>query len=202
MSRDMAVSKVREFVDSGEPIVLDIGCGGVKRNPRAVGIDVLEAPDVDLVGDAREILKLFPDASVSGIETYHFLEHVENVGELVDEMSRVLRVGSEMKVVVPHFSNPYYYSDPTHKTPFGLYSLSYFAKSDIFRRGVPSYGRELVLNLERVDLVFRSPFIGRRPFKFVSQRIFNFNPWLQEFWEENLSGLIPCYEVVFRLRRC
>src|SRR6185312_2948084 len=39
----------------------------------------------------------------------------------------VLEPGGEFRAVVPHFSNLHFYSDPTHRTFFGLYTFSYLS---------------------------------------------------------------------------
>jgi predicted SAM-dependent methyltransferase len=62
---------------SQRPHVLELGCGGTKRVPEPVGIDLLELPGVDVVGDALEVLGWsLPDGSVRVIHSEHFLEHI------------------------------------------------------------------------------------------------------------------------------
>ena len=43
-----------------EHIELELGCGNRKRSRQAVGIDMLDYPDVDIVGDVYEVLTSFP----------------------------------------------------------------------------------------------------------------------------------------------
>ncbi|WP_417069644.1 methyltransferase domain-containing protein [Niveibacterium terrae] len=183
------------------PIVIELGCGPSKLDPGAIGVDVLDFPCVDLVGDIFEALAALPDASVRSCRSSHFLEHVADLGRLIDEIERVLVPGGEMIATVPHFSNPYFYSDPTHSRFFGLYSMSYFATDDLLRRKVPLYGREPALALEAVHLGFNSPFPVRGLIKRAIGRALNLCTFVQEFWEENLCYLIPCYELTYRLRR-
>lgn len=183
------------------PVVLDIGCGPRKKDASSIGIDALKFPGVDIVGDVHEVLALLPNASVDGIYSSHFMEHLTDIGALIRELERVLKPGGELRVIVPHFSNPYYYSDPTHKTPFGLYSLCYFAECNIFSRRVPSYGHKALLKLQRVSLVFKSspPFYLRYGFKKVVQWFVNLFTYNQEFYEDMLTGVISCYEIDFLL---
>jgi ubiquinone/menaquinone biosynthesis C-methylase UbiE len=183
------------------PLKLDLGCGPARRGADFVGVDVLDGPAVDVVGDAIEVLRALGDESVVEIYSSHLLEHFDDLSEVIDEIERVLVVGGRLRVVVPHFSNAYYYSDPTHRRPFGLYTFSYFAEDPIMRRRVPSYGRAPRLRLERARLEFRSEaqFPGRRMLKQALGRVVNANVWLQEFYEENLAGILPCYELHFEL---
>lgn len=182
--------------------VLDLGCGGRKREPAWIGIDVLPLEDVDIVGEARVALQAMESASVEGIFSSHFFEHVENVGTLLAEVTRVLKPGGWLDITVPHFSNAYFYSDPTHKTAFGLYSMSYFVAATPFSRQVPMYGEPLPLDLADVQLRFKSsrPFYVRYGLRRLAQVAVNTSRWTQEFYEENLTGLLSCYEVNYRLR--
>jgi ubiquinone/menaquinone biosynthesis C-methylase UbiE len=188
-------------LDRESPLKLDLGCGPARRGADFVGVDVLDGPSVDVVGDVLDVLRALGDESVAEIYSSHLFEHIDDLSELVDEVERVLVVGGRLHVVVPHFSNAYYYSDPTHRRPFGLYTFSYFAQDPIMRRRVPLYGRTPRLRLEDARLGFRSEaqFPGRRLVKQALARVVNANVWLQEFYEENLTGILPCYELHFEL---
>lgn len=183
------------------PLKLDLGCGVTKRAPDFVGVDVLDGPAVDIVGDALDVLRALEDERVVEVYSAHFFEHVDNLSALIDELERVLVVGGRLHVVVPHFSNPYYYSDPTHRRPFGLYTFSYFAEDPVLRRRVPTYGRAPRLQLQAAQLNFRSSieFRARYRVKAALGRLVNRSVWAQEFYEENLAGIVPCYELDFEL---
>lgn len=182
---------------------LDIGCGSRKVDSEHVGVDLLAYPGVDIVGDISEVLARIPNGALGGGYSSHFFEHVDDVADLLAELGRVLAVGAVLEVVVPHFSNPYFFSDPTHKTAFGLYSFSYLASDELYRRQVPSYCRNDQFRLESATLGFKSPrpFYGRYAFKRAVGLLVNLNRWSQEFYEENLCYVVPCYEVQFRLVR-
>lgn len=80
-----------------------------------------------------------------------------------------------LEIVVPHFSNPYFASDPTHRRPFG-----------------PQYGDALPPQLERVVLCFMStPQFGRHAFKKAVGLLVNSSRWATDFYEENLVYLVP-----------
>jgi hypothetical protein len=188
--------------DIGE-ITLELGCGHRKRHSEAVGIDKQDYPGVDIVGDAHDILCRFPPASVSAVYAYHFFEHLENVESYMVELNRVMITGAQLLVVTPHFSNPYYYSDATHRTPFGLYSFSYFCHNDLFHRRVPRYHSGYDFKLKKVDLIFKSapPFYFRWGIKKCIQSIFTLNRYMMELYEENFCYLFPCYEIRYSLTK-
>ena len=184
-------------------VVLELGCGATKHDAHAIGVDALDLDGVDLVGDVFEVLAEFPSASVHAVSSHHFVEHVDDLGRLVDELARVMKPDAALTIVVPHFSNPYFYSDPTHRRFFGLYTFAYLAHSRLFRRTVPTYGATLEFELLDVKLGFRStrPFYVRHAAKRICGWLFNASRWLQEFYEENLCWVMPCYEIRYSLRR-
>lgn len=187
----------------GTDVVLELGCGSKKKHADAIGIDALDYAGVDIVGDALEIIRAFPDESVSAVYTYHFLEHVDDVPLLLEELARVLRVGGTLSIVVPHFSSPYFYSDITHRRFFGLYTMCYFSEGGGLRRKVPTYQREIAYHLDTVRLVFKSspPFYARHGFKKLFEKLVNVSAYTKELYEEMFCYVFPCYEVHYQLRR-
>lgn len=184
--------------------ILELGCGERKRIKNSIGIDAIDYDGVDIVGDVNEVLDRMPSESVSAVYSHHFVEHVDDVKGLLSKMARVLRRGGLLEVVVPHFSNPYFYSDLTHRVFFGLYSFSYSAddkQARRFSRKVPTYNQEAAFDLVDVKIVFKSapPFYLRHGFKKLLELLFNLNSYTKEFYEENLCYIFPCYELKFRL---
>ncbi|KXS30780.1 MAG: methyltransferase type 11 [Candidatus Gallionella acididurans] len=185
------------------PVAIELGCGPNKRHADALGIDALDYPGVDIVGDIYEVLAQFPVGSVDRVYSYHFVEHVESVSRLLEELARVVKTGGLVEFIAPHFSNPHFYSDPTHRNFFGLYTFSYFSTGSPLRRKVPTYQGKLRFRLEHVDLKFKSfpPFYVRHALKKLIGSIFNSCDYMKELYEENFCYLFPCYEVCYRLRR-
>lgn len=198
----MGVIYKRPIVASAH-IELELGCGNSKRNRDAIGVDMLDYPDVDIVGDVYEVLEGFPAGSVDACYSHHFVEHVSDVPRLLRELARIIKPNGLVEFVAPHFSNPYFYSDPTHRSFFGLYTFSYYAVGSRLARQVPTYGYESEFRLIRVDLCFKSSkrFFVRYGIKRIVGLVFNSCSYLKEFYEENLCYLLPCYEVRYTLRR-
>lgn len=190
-------------LNNSSEVVIELGCGPRKRLRNSIGIDVIDTDVVDIVGDSAEVLRAIPEATVDLISSSHFLEHVRDLDPLLRECVRVLKPAGTFEATVPHFSHPYFYADPTHVRPFGLYTFSYLAKDDHFRRKVPGYIRNEALELKSAELVFKStrPFYGRHAFKKFLGVIFNASRYMQEFYEENLCYMFPCYEIRFVLRK-
>lgn len=193
-----------ERIKSGDKIILEIGCGNNKRDPNAIGIDILDSPCTDIIGDACEILRLLPDNSVDRITSNHVLEHLEDLPLLLTQVVRVLKPSGKMTATVPHFSNAFFYSDPTHKCFFGLYTFSYYFDQSIFSRTVPSYSRISGARLNSVRLGFRS----YRP-HYISHLIrkgfgllVNSSNMVREIYEESFSTFISCYEITYEVEKC
>lgn len=190
-------------ISKGDLLSLELGCGERKRHSEAIGIDLLPNEGVDVVGDIYSVLRRFPDHCIAAVYSYHCFEHLNNLDAILIELGRVMVKKARLIVVVPHFSNPYYYSDSTHRQSFGLYTFSYFAKNRLFSRQCPQYQREINFEIKNVKLVFKSPrpFYVRFGLKKIAQTLFNMNIYLQELYEENFCWLIPCYEIHFKLER-
>jgi SAM-dependent methyltransferase len=181
------------------PVVIELGCGKSKR-AGAIGIDYADLPGVDVIADIEEGLGFLPDESVDKLYAFSVFEHVRNFEFVMKEIVRVLKKTGRAHVFVPHFSNPYYYSDPTHVRFFGLYSFYYFVNLDNqIRRKVPDYYFETKINIHSKKLIFDSPFLIGKIFKRLLGCTFNICTPLQEFYESNLCYIFPCYgiEIVF-----
>ena len=176
---------------------IDVGCGVNKCHPEALGIDMVAGPGVDMVGDALDILRGFEDDSVESIYSSHFLEHHENPAAILKEMIRVLAPEGSLELRVPHFSDPWFQSDPTHKHPFGLYTFGYYFKNTIFTRKLPGYCLIEDAYLEKVKLNFGStrPFYVRHTLKKVVQFLVNISGYTRELYEEMFSGILKCSEI-------
>lgn len=185
------------------PVALDLGCGELREHPGAIGVDVLPGAAVDVVADAFDVVAALPDASVHSVYARHFLEHLAEPAELFLALGRVVRPGGAVHVIVPHFTNPYYYSDPTHKTFFGLYTFSYLADDRRFRRKVPSYFGTPDFTIEDVRMGFKAkrPYYLSHAANKVVAKLVNARPGNQETYEYRWSNLWPCYEVSWLLRR-
>lgn len=85
-------------------MILNLGCGQ-KLIKDAINVDVTSYPGVDQVVD----LSVFPwhwaDNSVDGIHSSHFIEHLPDQKQFLDECYRILKPGGFLRLCVPHSSN-------------------------------------------------------------------------------------------------
>ncbi len=180
-------------------IKLELGCG-LKKKENCIGLDKIDSHNVDIVADIEEGFPYFPDNTIDEIHAYHVLEHIENFQFVLKEIIRILKKGGKCFVSVPHFSNPYFYSDYTHKRFFGLYSFYYFSDdNNQLERKVPNFYSDIRIKILSQKLIFRSNFKKRNYFKHIMNILINSSSKIQEFYEENLCYLFPCFhlEIVF-----
>jgi ubiquinone/menaquinone biosynthesis C-methylase UbiE len=182
-------------------VIIELGCGPNPSN-EVIGIDALELEGVHYIANLEEGLKIIPDNSVDEIRSRHFLEHIENFSLMMSEIHRVLKPGGKHVAIVPHFANPYYYSDYTHKRFFGLYTFDYFSRTENqLRRKVPDFYGGPKFKVTKRKIVFKSPdFFFRNQFKKrVLTPLFNFNTYMQELYEGSFCFDFPPHEVQFEM---
>lgn len=191
--------QISEDLAAGRALRLDIG-SGLRAKPGFYGVDQL--PGVDIEADLNQPLDLLPDGCAEHVFCSHSLEHVERFVPLLAELHRLMRPGALLEIICPHFSNPYYYSDPTHVRFFGLYTMSYFveeAKQTGAHKVPPLPGPRF--ELERVSYSFYRTNLLDRLFVPFIRLIANGSPSWQERYERRLSWIFPAAEIRYRLRK-
>jgi ubiquinone/menaquinone biosynthesis C-methylase UbiE len=157
---------------------------------------------VDIVADLNRPLSLLPDNCAEHVFSSHALEHVDDLFLLLAEIRRITRPGGLVEIIVPHFSNPYYYSDPTHRRFFGLYTLSYFVdmEKQPHRHKVPAFAGAARFVIESVTIAFyRFNLLDRLVVPFLRYFV-NRSPAGQDFYELRLARRFPAAELRYRLR--
>jgi SAM-dependent methyltransferase len=187
-------------IAAGKPLNLELG-GGMHKRDGYYNIDACQVPGVDLLADLNEPLSLIPDNSVASIFSNHVFEHVKELEALFSELHRITRSDGIIETVVPHFSNPFHYSDPTHVRTFGLYTMSYFVESDQqpFRRKLPCFYTKarfkfVDVRIEFFDFSFLDQIVGRPLSVFVNRSVAN-----QEFYERRLCWVIKARQLRFKM---
>jgi len=191
---------VRRTIERAEGLRLNLGCG---RRSRVgfFGIDCLPLPTADIVADLNEPLRELPDNCVSEVYSRHTLEHVRNFLPLMAELHRVTRPGSRIEIIVPHFSNPYGYSDPTHVRQFGLYTFFYFAdEEDQPQRKVPSFYLPERFTVEALEIrLLKRSRLGR-PVSSGLEWIINRGMGLLDWYERAACWTFPAESIRYVLR--
>jgi len=187
-------------IETGKGLRLNLG-SGMRSMPGFYNVDLLPLPGVDLVADLNSPLDALPDNSVDEIYSRHTLEHVSQFLPLLAEMHRIARPEARIELVVPHFSNPHGYSDPTHVRFFGLYSLFYFCDAvDQPRRKVPNFYLPQRFRVERVTFSLLKESLLDRLAQALLQKLINRSyAWL-DWYERRLCWWFPVSSVRYVLR--
>jgi SAM-dependent methyltransferase len=187
---------------SKEGVTVEIGSGKKRRETSVITVDKVDLDNIDIVADIENGLAFLPDKCVKRLYCRSVLEHIENFEILLREMLRVLKDNGKAYIFVPHFSNPYFYSDYTHKRFFGLYSFYYFVDPDKqLKRKVPVFYTDIRLEVISIKLSFKTPFWISRHLKKMFGLLVNSCRGMKEFYELHLSSLIPCDGIEIVLKR-
>ena len=106
-------SKIREVaLKYCQGCGVDVGCGDDKIRPEAFGIDSgldaiygrsVEFRNLSIVNVKQEVhdLGFIQEGSLDYVYTSHFLEHLHEPKEMIEDMCRVLKVGGHIVVYLP-----------------------------------------------------------------------------------------------------
>ncbi|MSR55585.1 MAG: methyltransferase domain-containing protein [Gemmataceae bacterium] len=192
--------KVQDDLAAGRTIRLNLGVGRRSR-PGYYGVDWIEMSGVDVVADLNEPLTELPDNSVEAIYTHHTFEHVVNFIPLLKEIHRVVIPNGQVEVVVPHFSSPYGYSDPTHVRFFGLYSFYYFADEiDQPKRKVPAFYIPERFATDAIKITMMPTLIMCKPIRRLTTKIVNSSIGMLDWYERSWCRNFPADSIKYSLR--
>lgn len=193
-------AQIHDDLAAGRPIRLNLGSGG-KPMAGYYNVDLLELPGVDVVANLNEPLAALPDNCVEAVSSRHTLEHVDRLLELLAELHRVTRPEARLEITVPHFSNPYGYSDPTHVRFFGLYSFFYFCDTaDQPRRKVPNFYMPHRFRVETIRCRLLKASIADKVLQTLLEPLINRNiAWL-DWYERRLCRWLPISDIRYVLR--
>jgi predicted SAM-dependent methyltransferase len=76
----------------------------------------------------------FEDDSIDEIYCSHVLEHMSDLGKVMEEFTRIGKNECQIKVKVPYFSSPNAWGDYTHKRTFNLNSFDYFTPEHYYNQ--------------------------------------------------------------------
>ena len=191
---------VQRDLEAGRKLRLNLGCG-LRRLPGYYNVDRLTLAGVDVLADLEAPLTSLPDNSVQAVHCRHTLEHVTGLLGLLGELHRVTHPEGWLEVIVPHFSNPYAYSDPTHVRFFGLYSFYYLAEvSDQPRRKVPNFYMPQRFRVERVRFNLLKTSVADKLARAVLQPLINSGVGWLDWYERRLCKSWPVDDIHWLLR--
>lgn len=106
-------------------LCLNLGCGPRLMKEPWVNADILDDIGADVVMDIN-LRWPWPDDTFDQLWANHCLEHGWDKLHLISELWRVCKPGAQVEIVVPLFSWPEFWNDPTHKSCWAPKTLDCF----------------------------------------------------------------------------
>ena len=174
--------------------ILDVGCGSNKYEG-AIGLDFNPRTKADVIHDLGVLPYPFADNEFDFVISRHTVEHIPDVMGFVSELWRITKNGGHIELVTPHYTNPDWANDPTHRNHFNSYSFNTFIAdrqifdfyTDVRLKPLDTHvslanlwralGFELIVNLDR-----QSPKLR----------------FTRKFWEQYLSYIFRGKELRFK----
>ncbi len=106
---------------------INFGCGN-NRIPGFIGVDNIKTKAVDLIWDMNIFPYPFRDNSVEEVLLSNILEHLPNTISVMEEVYRICKKDSMVRIIVPYYNSPGAHHDPTHVRCFTERTFDYFTE--------------------------------------------------------------------------
>jgi len=130
-------------------IKIDLG-SSFHKLPGYIGVDIMKAKGVDVYADAQNLP--FRDSSIDEIYSSHCIEHIDDQLAVIRELYRVCKPDALMRIIVPHFSNPCYYDDLTHRHHYSTRSFEHYNHQFHTLTGYSNYLPEVNIKFVKIKL--------------------------------------------------
>jgi predicted SAM-dependent methyltransferase len=175
--------------------ILDLGCG-VRKQSGMVGIDINPRSQADVIHDLNKFPYPFGDSTFDEILADNTLEHLDNLPRVMEELHRIAKPGSVIKITVPYFRARWAFVDPTHRHFFTIDSFRYFDPDHAFHERYPL--SRATFRTEKI--AFNEKINDRGLLKLFRMFLKTFaNRWPNRY-EAYVSHLFPLDELTFFLR--
>jgi SAM-dependent methyltransferase len=177
------------------PRVLDIGCGANKV-AGAIGMDVNPRTAADVIHDLDDLPYPFADDQFDEVIGRHVIEHVQNPLAVMNELHRITRDGGIVKLLAPHWTNPDFATDLTHRNHLNSYSFRNLTED----RAVFDFYTEARFKQKvvRVTLLNLWKLTGLEYLINLDNRHRRWR-FVRKFWEQYLNAVMRGKEIYFEL---
>ena len=104
---------------------VNLGCGS-DILPGYINVDSAALPGVDIVHNLAERPWPLADSSTDEVKMIHVLEHLPDTIGTIEELHRICKPGSMVRIRVPYYNSPAMFADPTHCSFFSERTLHFF----------------------------------------------------------------------------
>ncbi len=180
---------------AGARRVLDVGCG-LRKTPGAIGMDVNPRTGADVIHDLDDVPYPFADDAFDEVVGIHVIEHVHDPMAVMAELHRVTRPGGIVRLVVPHWTNPDWATDLTHRNCLNSYSFRNLTEAGAI---FPFYTDiRFKQRLVRVTLLNLWRWLGCEWLLNLDQHMAPLR-FMRQFWEHYLNAIVRGKEIHFEL---
>lgn len=175
--------------------MLDIGCG-VNKVPGAIGMDINPRSAADVCHDLDDLPYPFSDDEFDLVIGRHVIEHVRDPLRVMVELHRITRGGGIVRLIAPHWTNPDFATDLTHRNHLNSYSFRNLTED---RAVFPFYTDVRFKLLQaRVTVLNLWKLLG---FEFLinADRRYPALRFIRKFWEQYLNAIVRAKEIHFEL---
>lgn len=173
--------------------ILDVGCGANKYEG-AIGLDNNPRTAADIIHDLGDFPYPFADDEFDRVVSRHVIEHVPDVIGFVEELYRITKHGGRIEILTPHYTNPDWANDPTHRNHFNSYSFNSFIEGrQVFDFYTEARLRPVDIKVSLANL-WRS--LGIEFLVNLDRRSEGFR-FTRKFWEHYLSYIFRGKELSF-----
>jgi len=173
--------------------ILDVGCG-TNKTEGAIGLDNNPHTAADVIHDLGEFPYPFADNEFDLVVASHVVEHVPDVMAFIGELHRVTKAGGRIKLLTPHYTNPDWANDPTHRNHINSYTFNTFLPGRAvfdFYTNIELKPLKCYVSLAILWKVLGIELLVNLDQKWPSMR------WTRKFWEQYLSNIIRGKELQF-----
>jgi len=175
--------------------VLDIGCG-TNKTVGAIGMDINPRTAADVIHDLDDRPYPFADDYFDEIIGGHVIEHVRDPVAVMSELHRITRHGGAIKIVAPHWTNPDFATDLTHRIHLNSYSFHNLIEGrEVFTFYTDARFRQRMVHVTILNLwkLFGLEFLINLDNRYPRMR------FLRKFWEQYLNAIVRGKEIRFEL---
>lgn len=173
--------------------ILDVGCGANKTEG-AIGLDNNPRTNADVIHDLGEFPYPFADGEFDLVVASHVVEHVPDVMAFIGELHRITKNGGTIRILTPHYTNPDWPNDPTHRNHINSYTFNTFLPGRAvfdFYTDIELKPLKCYVSLANLWKYFGIEFLVNLDQQLPSMRS------TRKFWEHYLSYIIRGKELTF-----
>jgi len=163
---------------------IDLGCGArVKEG--FIGLDKILGHDIEKSG--------IPFKEVDEIYSFHFLEHINDLPFVMEEIYKALKPNGVVEIIVPHFSNigAFHW---THKLFFNIRGFD-FVESNHPHHFYCS-------NIDFIIFHKSIEFSEKREYSpTIIEKLINYKKGTTRFYEQYLSNWFRAYQIRIIMRK-